>query len=320
MTLTDKPLLGIASWTVIHPAACSKTRQLTLTGLLHEEETDKPGSVVTVIHLGQQSLTGSSSLPGFSTGRTFKPLFGLAPGVELPCHGLPFQPRGALLPHPFNSYRSHLRGPSAVCLCCTGRGFPRALPHPALCGSPDFRPSPRKVDDEAATVWSASARSIEGSRDFVTLRCAFLSPERQQHFWMPDKYCQSAPKSLPPASRMRVSTLKTASMPYMMHLTLHRASGCRQCQSLFMIFFATFATPIGTFTANNGYQSALLPLSPPAYSRGYAFLRVQCRRDNFRSRCVIPHREKFSLTPPPYRLPVCLRRAPPCRRHSAIFL
>ena len=29
--------------------------------------TDKPGSV---IHLGQQSLTGSSSLPGFSTGRT----------------------------------------------------------------------------------------------------------------------------------------------------------------------------------------------------------------------------------------------------------
>ena len=51
-------------------------------------------------------------------------------------------------------------------------GFP-ALRHPAL-WSPDFPPSarlPERDDDEAATVWSASARSIEGLRAAVTLRC-----------------------------------------------------------------------------------------------------------------------------------------------------
>lgn len=71
-----------------------------------------------------------------------------------------------LSPLPDPAYAGHRQ----FALCCTGRGFPRALRHPAL-WSPDFpplRPSPRRDDDEAATVWSASARSIEGLRAAVT--------------------------------------------------------------------------------------------------------------------------------------------------------
>lgn len=54
----------------------------------------------TVIHLGQHSHTGSSSLPGFSAGRTNEPLFGLAPGGVYRAASC-YQSRGALLPHPF---------------------------------------------------------------------------------------------------------------------------------------------------------------------------------------------------------------------------
>ncbi len=57
-------------------------------------------------------------------------------------------------------------------------GFPPALPAPCPMepGLSSLRPSPRRGRRRAATVWSASARGIVSSRDFVTLRCAFLSP------------------------------------------------------------------------------------------------------------------------------------------------
>ncbi len=126
-------------------------------------------------------------------------------------------------------------------------GFPGRYRHPAL-WSPDFpplRPSPRKDDDEAATVWSASARSIEGSRDFVTLRCAFLSPERQQHFWMPDKYCQKRPESLLQRHDAR-EYAKDSVDAIVMHYPYIVRQAAGNANHWLMIFFATFATPIGT--------------------------------------------------------------------------
>lgn len=80
------------------------------------------------------------------------------------------------------SYRTLSPLPDPACaghrrfaLCCTGRGFPprRYLApcpmEPGLSSPPPV--SPERDDDEAATVWSASARSIEGLRAAVTLRC-----------------------------------------------------------------------------------------------------------------------------------------------------
>lgn len=82
------------------------------------------------------------------------------------------------------SYRTLSPLPDPACaghrrfaLCCTGRGFPpQALPGTLPYGARTFLPSarlpPKGDDDEAATVWSASARSIEGLRAAVTLACA----------------------------------------------------------------------------------------------------------------------------------------------------
>jgi hypothetical protein len=78
------------------------------------------------------------------------------------------------------SYRTLSPLPDPACaghrrfaLCCTGRGFPpQALPGTLPYGARTFLPfarlPPKEDDDEAATVWSASARSIEGSHRFVT--------------------------------------------------------------------------------------------------------------------------------------------------------
>lgn len=74
-----------------------------------------------------------------------------------------------LSPLPDPAYAGHRR----FALCCTGRGFPprRYLApcpvEPGLSSPPPV--SPERDDDEAATVWSASARSIEGLRAAVTL-------------------------------------------------------------------------------------------------------------------------------------------------------
>lgn len=84
------------------------------------------------------------------------------------------------------SYRTLSPLPDPACaghrrfaLCCTGRGFPpQALPGTLPYGARTFLPfarlPPKEDDDEAATVWSASARSIEGLRGNVTLRATSL--------------------------------------------------------------------------------------------------------------------------------------------------
>ena len=54
----------------------------------------------TVIHLGPESLQGSSNQPAPTAGSSIGGLFGLAPGgVYLAANC--YQTRGALLPHPF---------------------------------------------------------------------------------------------------------------------------------------------------------------------------------------------------------------------------
>jgi hypothetical protein len=67
----------------------------------------------TVIHLGPASLQASSSLPESSASHTIGFLFGLAPnGV---CRATDcYQPRGALLPHPFTLTAGFASG-LAVC-------------------------------------------------------------------------------------------------------------------------------------------------------------------------------------------------------------
>ncbi len=100
------------------------------------------------------------------------------------------------------SYRTLSPLPDPTCvghrrfaLCCTGRGLapPRRYlapcpMEPGLSSPPPV--SPERDDDEAATVWSASARSIEGLHVLVTPRCAFPPPASPQCFAMPGKYCQ----------------------------------------------------------------------------------------------------------------------------------
>ncbi len=204
--LTDKPL-SFGHSVVDSHSSCRPVKAKTRRSGFYEEVklTDKPGSVV----------DSHSSRPAIAHWLKQPTRVQYGPYLMNPYLALlrvEFTVPRTVTSRAVRSYRTLSPLPDPTCvghrrfaLCCTGRGFPPpgVTWHPAL-WSPDFpplRPSPRKDDDEAATVWSASARSIEGSRDFVTLRCAFLSPERQQHFWMPDKYCQKRPEKPPPASR-----------------------------------------------------------------------------------------------------------------------
>ena len=96
------------------------------------------------------------------------------------CTGRGFPPQ-ALPVHP---YLPLARG--AVSLCCTFLGVASTGSYPAPCpmepGLSSPPPvSPERDDDEAATVWSASARSIEGLRALVTPRCAFQSPVSRRY-------------------------------------------------------------------------------------------------------------------------------------------
>lgn len=98
------------------------------------------------------------------------------------------------------SYRTLSPLPDPTCvghrrfaLCCTGRGLapPGVTWHPAL-WSPDFPPSarlPEEDDDEAATVWSASARSIEGLPTVVILLSPSQPAMSPQYYATHDKYC-----------------------------------------------------------------------------------------------------------------------------------
>src|SRR5690606_19661025 len=91
-------------------------------------------------------------------------------------------------------------------LCCTGRGFPpQALPGTLPYGARTFLPSarlpPKGDDDEAATVWSASARSIEGLPPDLTLPSTSRPAMWRQYCGKRDKYCQTRRETPLPACR-----------------------------------------------------------------------------------------------------------------------
>ncbi len=110
------------------------------------------------------------------------------------------------------SYRTLSPLPDPACvghrrfaLCCTGRGFPpQALPGTLPYGARTFLPSarlpPKEDDDEAATVWSASARSIKGLPPVVILPSQSQPAKSQQHSVKRDKYCPMHHGRPPPGS------------------------------------------------------------------------------------------------------------------------
>lgn len=110
------------------------------------------------------------------------------------------------------SYRTLSPLPDPACaghrrfaLCCTGRGFPpQALPGTLPCGARTFLPSarlPQRDDDEAATVWSASARSIEGLRAAVTPGYACLPAMWPRYSARRGKCCHTLPGTPLPVNR-----------------------------------------------------------------------------------------------------------------------
>ncbi len=185
MKLTDKPLLlSIVSWTVIHLSAPPKAKTAEAGFYVKQVKlTDKPGSVWTVIHLGQQSLTGSSSLPGLVRAVPYEPLFGLAPGGV-------YRAR-TVTSRAVRSYRTLSPLPDPLARAIGGLlsvalvvGFPPGVTwHPAL-WSPDFpplRPSPRRGRRRSGDCLVSFGAQYRGLRALVTPRCAFQSPVSRRY-------------------------------------------------------------------------------------------------------------------------------------------
>lgn len=94
----------------------------------------------TIIHLGQQSLTGSSNTPDLNVGHAIRDPIWSCSGWSLPCNYC-YQQSGALLPHPFSLTCSScevIGGLLSVALV-VGLRRPGVTWHPAL-WSPDFPP------------------------------------------------------------------------------------------------------------------------------------------------------------------------------------
>ena len=131
----------------------------------------------TVIHLGRASPHASSDLPEPCAGRTDGFLFGLAPSGVYHRHAC-YQPRGALLPHPFTltcQLHPEMRPTSAVCflLHFPWARAPQALPGTMPCGARTFLPAThhRHPACAAATcLWRVTER-LPGrlcAREYIT--------------------------------------------------------------------------------------------------------------------------------------------------------
>ena len=108
---------------------------------------DKPGSVkfvrkqtATIIHLGQQSLTGSSNTPDLNVGHAIRDPIWSCSGWSLPCRILLPATRCALTA-PFHPYqlRRVLAGGLLSAALVVGLRRPGVTWHPTL-WSPDFPP------------------------------------------------------------------------------------------------------------------------------------------------------------------------------------
>lgn len=164
---------GVAGWRCVHtslsknPAEAGFSKKLKLT--------DKPGSVVDS-HSSRPAIAHWLKQP---TRVQYGP-YHVNPYLAL--LRVEFTVPRTVTSRAVRSYRTLSPLPDPTCvghrrfaLCCTGRGFPpQALPGTLPCGARTFLPfarlHPRVDDDEAATVWSASARSIVGLHAAVTLR------------------------------------------------------------------------------------------------------------------------------------------------------
>lgn len=181
----------------------AKTRR---SGFLHEEVklTDKPGSVV----------DSHSSRPAIAHWLKQPTRVQYGPYLMNPYLALlrvEFTVPRTVTSRAVRSYRTLSPLPDPACaghrrfaLCCTGRGLapPRRYlapcpMEPGLSSPPPV--SPERDDDEAATVWSASARSIEGLHAIVTLHYAFLLPALRRCFARRGRYYQTRRERLHPA-------------------------------------------------------------------------------------------------------------------------
>lgn len=165
---------GVAGWRCVHtslsknPAEAGFSKKLKLT--------DKPGSVVDS-HSSRPAIAHWLKQP---TRVQYGP-YHVNPYLAL--LRVEFTVPRTVTSRAVRSYRTLSPLPDPTCvghrrfaLCCTGRGFPpQALPGTLPYGARTFLPSarlhPKVDDDEAATVWSASARSIVGLHAAVTLGC-----------------------------------------------------------------------------------------------------------------------------------------------------
>ncbi|RCU34967.1 hypothetical protein DVA81_18435, partial [Acinetobacter baumannii] len=72
--------------------------------------------------------------------------------------------------------------------CDTPQALPGTLPYGARTFLPSARLPPKEDDDEAATVWSASARSIEGLPPVVIPQWSSQPAGWQQYYATRGKY------------------------------------------------------------------------------------------------------------------------------------
>ena len=162
----------------------------------------------TVIPLGVTSPQRSSNLPGSNAGRAKGSLFGLAPGGVCRAGLLP-DSRCALTA-PFHPYRPSEEDVGGIFLlhfpsACAAQALPGTLPYGARTFLPSARLPPKEDDDEAATVWSASARSIEGLPPVVIPQWSSQPAGWQQYYATRGKYYQT-PREMPlPASKRKLT-------------------------------------------------------------------------------------------------------------------
>ena len=116
-----------------------------------------------IIPLGLQSLTGSSNLPAFRAGRTYRRPIWSCSGWSLPCHKLLPAARCALTA-PFHPYRRIKRlGGLLSAALVVGLRRPDVIWHPAL-WSPDFPPLSCESSDCQASSGAHSTHYLPDKR------------------------------------------------------------------------------------------------------------------------------------------------------------
>ncbi len=221
---------------------------------------------MTVIHLGQQSPLAQAAYPGSVRAVPYEPYLACS-GWSFTVPRTGYQPRGALLPHPFHLsplYVGHRRFAPSL----HWSGFPvRYRTRPAKPGSPARLPPKGRRRGGRPVSFGAQYRG--SSRDFAHPCAAHSYRQSGSNIsGCPINIVVKAPRKASSSVSMR-STLACASMPYAMHYPTSCVRLPARQSLAYDIFSPIFATPMALYREYFGYQSASFP-SPPAYSRGYA--------------------------------------------------